>query len=224
MEISASLLSVEKIESTKLFLDLEMSKIDYFHIDVMDGKFVEKNTTKIMMESTNSIALVTNTGLDVHLMVNDIDHFIEEYLPFNPQMMSFHIEATKDDNDTNRLIEKIKSAGIKVGIAISPDTDIEIVKPYIDKVHMILVMTVYPGKGGQKLIPETLRKVSELKGYINKNNLETRIEVDGGVNDKTVTDAVNAGADILVVGSYLTSAGNYSEVVKKLKTNDEEGL
>ena len=82
MEISASLLSVEKIESTKLFLDLEMSKIDYFHIDVMDGKFVEKNTTKIMIESTNSIALVTNTGLDVHLMVSDIDHFIEEYLPF----------------------------------------------------------------------------------------------------------------------------------------------
>ena len=224
MEISASLLSVEKIDSTKLYLDLEMSKIDYFHIDVMDGQFVEKNTSDIMMSNTNSIALVTNTGIDVHLMVKDIDYYIEEYLPYNPQMISFHIEATKDENDTIRLINRIKSSGSKVGIAINPDTSIECIKPYLGLVHMILIMTVYPGMGGQTLIPETLKKAYDLKEYIKENNLDTKIEVDGGINDKTAKDAVDAGADILVIGSYLTSAENYSEAVKKIKTNDERGM
>ena len=220
VEVSASLLSVEKIESTKIFLDLETAKIDYFHIDVMDGKFVEKNTTTQMHENASSIALVSTIGMDVHLMVKDVDSYIEEYLPFNPKIITFHIEATSSEDEVLRLIDKIKMAGSRVGIAINPDTDIEKIKPFLDKIHVAFVMTVFPGKGGQKLIPETLDKVSKLKKYIIDNSLDTEIEVDGGINDTTYKDAMDAGADIIAVGSYLVFADDYAEVVKKINTND----
>ena len=220
VEVSASLLSVENIESTKLFLDLETAKIDYFHIDVMDGKFVEKNTVEQMYENASSIALVSSIGMDVHLMVKDVDRYVEDYLPFNPKIITFHIEAVKDENDILRTINKIKDSGSRVGIAINPDTDIEKIKPYLDKIHVAFVMTVYPGKGGQKLIPETLDKVSKLKKYIFENDLDTEIEVDGGINDLTYKDAIDAGADIIAVGSYLVFSDNFSETVKKIKTND----
>jgi len=220
VEVSASLLSVENIESTKLFLDLETAKIDYFHIDVMDGKFVEKNTLNQMYANASSIALVSSIGMDVHLMVKDVDKYVEEYLPFNPKIITFHIEAVKDESDILKTINKIKSSGSRVGIAINPDTDIEKIKQYLDKIHVAFVMTVYPGKGGQKLIPETLDKVSKLKKYIIENDLDTEIEVDGGINDLTYKDAIDAGADIIAVGSYLVFSDNFSETVKKIKTND----
>ncbi|MCR5186834.1 MAG: ribulose-phosphate 3-epimerase [Clostridia bacterium] len=220
VEVSASLLSVENIESTKLFLDLETAKIDYFHIDVMDGKFVEKNTLNQMYENASSIALVSSIGMDVHLMVKDVDKYVEEYLPFNPKIITFHIEAVKDESDILKTINKIKSSGSRVGIAINPDTDIEKIKQYLDKIHVAFVMTVYPGKGGQKLIPETLDKVSKLKKYITENDLDTEIEVDGGINDLTYKDTIDAGADIIAVGSYLVFSDNFSETVKKIKTND----
>ncbi len=228
IEISASVLSAKDIDSSKLFLDLETANIDYFHIDVMDGKFVEKNTSETMKEYTNTISLVSNIGLDVHLMVENPDLYVEEYLPYRPRFITFHIEAVQrvekeSSNNIDKLIEKIKNAGSMVGVAIKPDTDIEVIKPYLNKIHMILVMTVEPGKGGQKLIPSTIDKVKEVKDYIDNHFLDTLIEVDGGINDITSKDVIDAGADILVVGSYLISANNYRDVVSKLKTNEKEG-
>lgn len=216
-EISASVLTVEKDNATTTFYNLETSKINYFHIDVMDGKFVEKNNLELMKDYALTISHISNLGLDVHLMVENVEEMADEYLMLEPEILTFHIEATKTEERTKSVIELIKNSGTRVGIAISPDTKLEEIKPYLELVHMVLVMTVVPGKGGQSLIPETLDKVKELKEYIEKNNIDIDIEVDGGINDKTSNDAVDAGANILVAGNYLISAENLNEAVKKLK-------
>lgn len=218
VEISASLLSMNDQNYVKTLYNLETAKIDYFHIDVMDGKFVEKNTKNIMKEYALTISHISNLGLDVHLMVEDVEHFIDEYLVMEPEIITFHIESMKNDEQrTQNIIRQIKQSGSKVGIAISPDTSLEEIKKYLKYIHMILVMTVVPGKGGQELIPQTLEKVKNLKKYIAENNIDIDIEVDGGINDKTSKDAIIAGANILVVGNYLISNDNKYDAVKKIK-------
>lgn len=217
VEISVSILTVEKEDATKKIYNLETAKVDYFHIDVMDGKFVEKNTEELMKDYALTISHITNLGIDVHLMVNDVEKYIDEYSMLEPEIMTFHIEATKTEERTMNIIKQIKECGSRVGIAISPETSIEEIKKYLPYVHMVLVMTVVPGKGGQSLIPETLEKVKELRKYMEENNIDLDIEVDGGINEETSAKAVEAGADILVVGTYLVNSENYNETVKKLK-------
>lgn len=218
-EISASLLTLEKENAIKTLYNLETSKINYFHIDVMDGKFVEKNTTELMKDYALTISHITNLGLDVHLMVEDVEKFIDEYLMLEPEIITFHIETTKTKERTLNTIKIIKENGSRVGIAINPETKIEEIKDYLKQIHMILIMTVNPGKGAQKLIPETLNKVKELKKYIDDNNIDIDIEVDGGINGTTAEAAKEAGANILVSGSYLISSENLNEAVKGLKYN-----
>ncbi len=216
-EISASVLTVEKDNATTTFYNLETGKVNYFHIDAMDGKFVQKNNLELMKDYALTISHISNLGLDVHLMVENVEEVADEYLMLEPEVLTFHIEATKNEERTKNLIELIKNSGTRVGIAISPETKIEEIKPYLECIHMVLVMTVVPGKGGQTLIPETLEKVRELKEYITENNIDIDIEVDGGINDITSQKAIDAGANILVAGNYLVSAENISEAVKKLK-------
>ncbi len=216
-EISASMLTLKKENAIRTMYNLEAGKIDYFHIDVMDGKFVEKNTLEVMKDYALTVSHISNLGLDVHLMVNNIKEFIDEYLMLSPKIITFHIEATNNEEEVMDIIKYIKDNGSRVGIAISPKTNINEIKKYLKYVHLVLIMTVEPGKGGQKLIPETLKKVSELKKYIESNNIDIDIEVDGGINDITAKQAIDAGANILVVGNYLTSSENISEDIKKLK-------
>lgn len=216
-EVSASILTVEKDNATQMFYDLEVAKINYFHIDVMDGKFVERDTTSTMKDYALTISHISNLGLDVHLMVENVEEFMDEYLMLEPEILTFHIEATKTKERTMNIIEQIKENGTKVGISISPDTSIEEIKPYLPYVHMVLVMTVVPGKGGQKLIPETLEKVKELRKYIEENGIDIDIEVDGGINGETAESAKEAGANILVAGNYLVTAENLKEAVQSLK-------
>ena len=217
-EISASLLTMKEDNSVRTLYNLETAKIDYFHIDVMDGKFVEKNTQDIMKEYALTVSHISNLGLDVHLMVEDVEHFVDEYLELEPKIITFHIEAMKNDEQRiQNIISEIKQNGSKVGIAISPNTNVEEIKKYLKYIHLILVMTVVPGKGGQELIPETLEKVENLKKYIDENNIDIDIEVDGGINDKTSKEAKLAGANILVVGNYLISSDNKYDAVKLLK-------
>ena len=216
-EVSASILTVEKDNATQMFYDLEVAKINYFHIDVMDGKFVEKDTTSVMKDYALTISHISNLGLDVHLMVENVEEFMDEYLMLEPEFLTFHIEATKTEERTEIIIEQIKDNGTKVGISISPDTSLEDIKPYLSQIHMVLVMTVVPGKGGQKLIPETLDKVRELKKYIDENGIDIDIEVDGGINGETAELAKEAGANILVAGNYLITAENLKEAVQSLK-------
>lgn len=220
-EISASILSVKKENAIKTFYNLETAKINYFHIDVMDGKFVENNTIRDMKDYSLTISHITNLGLDVHLMVKNVDEFIDEYLNLNPEYITFHIEAVDEKGNIEKIIKKIIDGGSKVGIAISPNTSIDTIKPFLKYLHMILIMTVEPGKGGQELIPKTLTKVKELKKYMKENNFDFNIEVDGGINDITADEAIKAGADILVVGSYLIKSKDYSSVVRKIKKMEE---
>ena len=217
IEVSASILTVEQENAVRTFYNLETGKINYFHIDVMDGKFVERDTTELMKDYSLTISHISNLGLDVHFMVENVEEFIDEYAMLEPEIMTFHIETTKTEERTKNAIEEIKRAGSKVGISISPDTDLNDIKPYLNLIHMVLVMTVVPGKGGQKLIPETLNKVKELKEYIDANGIDIDIEVDGGINKDTSKLAIEAGANILVAGNYLVTAENIEEAVANLK-------
>lgn len=217
IEISTSILTVEETNATKTFYDLEVAGTDYYHIDVMDGKFVEKNTEKTMYEFSNIIKQISNIPLDVHLMVEDIKGNIERYIPLNPSIITFHYEACKDDTEVINYIKYIQQNNIKPAISIKPNTSIEVIKKFLPMLHMVLIMTVEPGKGGQKLINSTLEKIHELKKYIQKENLETYIEADGGINRETIKLAKDAGIDIAVSGSAIISSNDFKKEIHELK-------
>ena len=216
-EVSVSVLSVNKENAVSTFYNLETAKVDYFHIDVMDGKFVENNTLELMKDYSLTISHISNVGLDVHLMVEDVEEVMDDYISLEPKIITFHYEAIKNKDRILEIISEIKSNGIKVGLAISPDTPIEVVKDYCQFVHQILIMTVVPGKGGQMLIPETLEKIKELKSYLIDNNFDTDIQADGGINGDNAKELIEAGVDILVSGNYIIASDDYKEAVKKIK-------
>ena len=190
-EVSTSILNLEKGKEADTILALEKARTDYFHIDVMDGKFVEKNTYKKMQEFSAYIKRISNLPLDVHLMVEDINKGIEEFLVYDPNIITFHLEACKNDEEVFNFINLIKQNHSKVGIAIKPNTKIKEIYKFLPYIHLALVMTVEPGKGGQTLITDMVDKVENLCKYIKENNLETVIEVDGGINLATC-DKVHA--------------------------------
>ena len=171
VEISTSILSVEKGKEAEVFFALEKAKTDYFHIDVMDGKFVEKDTYQKMVEYSNYIKRISNIPLDVHLMVENVKDAIEDFSAVEPNIITFHLEACKTKEEVMDRIKQIKENGSRVGIAIKPETNIEEIYEYLPYIHMCLVMTVEPGKGGQTLITDMLAKISTLKEYIEKNNI-----------------------------------------------------
>ena len=218
VEISTSILSVEKEGAIKKFYNLETAHTDYFHIDVMDGKFVEKNTEETMLEYVQAIKQISNIPLDVHLMVKNVEQYVNEYIPFEPNIITFHYEAIEKKEEIIKIINKIKYNNIKVGISIKPDTKVEEIYYLIPYIHMVLVMTVQPGKGGQKLIPETINKIQELKEHIEKNNMEIDIEVDGGINEETIELVKSAGANITVVGSAIINSNDYKATINKLRS------
>lgn len=217
IEVSTSILNVEKGTETEVFLALEKSKTDYFHIDVMDGKFVEKNTYKKMLEYADYIKRISNLPLDVHLMVKDIKKAIEDFIAVEPNIITFHLEACKDEKEVMDNIKFIKDNNCKVGISVKPNTEIEKVYKYLPYIHMCLIMTVEPGKGGQQYLSEMTNKIEKLKKYIEKENLDIDIEVDGGINLKTAQEVKNAGANILVAGTAILKAIDYSIIIKELK-------
>lgn len=216
-KVSISILSVEKENAVSIFYNLETAKVDYFHIDVMDGKFVENNTLELMKDYSLTLSHISNIGLDVHLMVENVEEIMDEYISLEPEIITFHYEAIKDKQRILDIINEIKSNGIKVGLAISPETPVEEIKEFCKYVHQILIMTVVPGKGGQKLIPDTIEKIKELKEYIINNDLDIDIEADGGINGENSKDLISAGVDILVSGNYIIASSNYNEAVKNLK-------
>lgn len=217
VEVSTSILTVENGKEAETFLALEKSKTDYFHIDVMDGKFVEKDTYQKMVEYSEYIKRISNLPIDVHLMVEDVETGIEVFSAVEPNIITFHIEACKNKEEVLKNINLIKEKGARVGIAIKPETPIQEIYEYLPYIHMCLVMTVEPGKGGQTLITEMLAKISELKTYIERKNLEIDIEVDGGINLKTVERVKNAGANILVAGTAILIASDYKVIIDELK-------
>lgn len=217
VEISTSILSVKKGEENKTIFALEAAKTDYFHIDVMDGKFVTKNTYDKMFEYSSYIKRISNLPLDVHLMVEDVKEAIDDFLAVEPNIITFHLEACKSKEEVLDIIKYIKDNNCKVGIAIKPDTKIDDVYEFLPYIHMCLVMTVEPGKGGQTLIPETLEKIKQLKKYVDENDIEIDIEADGGINLATVEDVKNAGANILVSGTAILMAKDYKVIIDELR-------
>lgn len=217
VEVSTSILSVRKGEESATFFELESAKTDYFHIDVMDGKFVEKNTYNKMLEYASYIKRISNTPLDVHLMVEDIKTAIDDFLSVEPNIITFHFEACKDKEEVYKIIKYIKENNCKVGISVKPDTKVEDIYEFLPYVHMCLVMTVEPGKGGQTLLKDMVKKIEILKEYVQSNNIEIDIEVDGGINLKTAPDVKKAGANILVSGTAILMANNFKNIIDELK-------
>ena len=217
VEVSTSILSVKKGEESKTFFALEASKTDYFHIDVMDGKFVEKDTYAKMLEYSSYIKRISNLPLDVHLMVNDIRKAIDDFIAVEPNIITFHLEACENEENVFENIKYIKENNSKVGIAIKPETNVEEIYKYLPYIHMCLVMTVEPGKVGQTYLSDMTEKVKTLKKYIDENNMEIDIEVDGGINLRTAPAVKKAGANILVAGTAILKAVDYKNIIDELK-------
>ena len=215
VEISASILDAKEDEAAKIFYNLEVAKIDYFHIDVMDGKFVPNKT--MPFSEMKNIYKFTDKRLDVHLMVEDVETYIKLYSAIEPNMITFHLEAIKDKEKIHEMIKLVKNNNCKVGIAIKPATEVKEIYEFLPYINTVLVMTVEPGKGGQALIPEILRKIRILKEYLNQHNLDTYIEADGGINLDTIDEVKESGVDIAVVGNGILKTENYRTTVSKLK-------
>ena len=179
------------------------SIIKYIHIDIMDGYFVEKNTENLF--DMKAICKYTNKKIDVHLMVKKPKIFITNFLKYNPDIISFHIESEENISEN---ISLIKSHGIKCGIAINPETDIHTLNNYVKNIDVILIMSVVPGKGGQKFINSTFKKIKLIKEKLLKINPKIKLEIDGGVNNLNSKSLNKSGADILVSGSYLINQKN----------------
>lgn len=217
VEISTSILSVKKGEESATFFELEKAKTDYFHIDVMDGKFVEKDTYHKMLEQASYIKRISNLPLDVHLMVEDIRNAIDDFLAVEPNMITFHLEACQNKQEVMEMIQYIKENHCKVGISIKPATKIEEIYEYLPYIHMCLVMTVEPGKGGQTLLTDMIEKIKTLKNKIEKEQLEVDIEADGGINLRTAPEVKKAGANILVAGTAILMAKDFKTIIDELR-------
>ena len=183
------------------------SNADFLHIDVMDGKFV--NNTKYTPEMVKDIISISKKKVDLHLMVEDLD-LIKEYALLKPDMLTFHVEIIKDFE----IINYIKSHGIKVGLAINPETKIDKLTQYVDDIDLVLFMSVTPGEGGQEFKEEVVDKIINFKKLAPKDLI---ISIDGGVNNKTVSLCKYAGCDIVVAGSFITNSDNYTKQINELK-------
>ncbi len=197
MLVSTSILS-SSIKPQDIVKKLDNSKCDYIHLDIMDGKFTENKTWTY--SEVKKIISYSSLPLDVHLMVTNPKKYIEDYAMLNTSYLTFHFEAVKDVDD---MINEIKNYGLKVGISICPDTDVEVLFPYLDKIDQVLIMSVVPGKSGQSFIESSPEKIKKLKDEIINRELKTIISVDGGINDETGLLCKEAGCDMLVSASYI---------------------
>ena len=207
--LSPSILSADFGRLGEQIKEVEHAGAQYLHIDVMDGLFVP--SISYGMPVIASIRKCSSIFFDVHLMIEKPERYLQEFADSGADLINFHLEATADAEGT---IAKIRELNKKVGITIKPGTPAEAVEPYLNKVDMVLVMTVEPGFGGQKLIPECLDKVTEIRRMADARGLHTDIEVDGGINADNVELALQAGANVIVAGSAVFK-NNISENVKQ---------
>lgn len=207
--------SVLAADFANLQRDLEMinkSEADWFHIDIMDGVFVPN--ISFGMPVLKAIAKHAKKTIDVHLMIIDPDRYIKDFADLGADILTVHYEACPH---LHRTLQAIKAEGMKAGVAINPHTNVDLLKDVIKDIDLVCVMSVNPGFGGQSFIEHTYTKVQRLKEIILNNNADTLIEIDGGVTDKNAAGLVEAGADVLVAGSYLFKAENQIETIKGLK-------
>lgn len=207
MKVSVSIL--KEINNYKNAIKkVDNSVCDYLHLDIMDSTFTTDSSFTV--DDFKDIKSLTDKKIDVHLMSTNLDKLIDDFESINPSFITIHVEVP----NIIRYINKIKNKKIKVGLAINPDTDIEKLYPYLELIDLVLVMSVNPGKGGQSFMTSTICKMQELKEI--QPNYNFLIEVDGGINDKTI-NYVRDYADIVVSGSYITDSDNYDENIYSIK-------
>ena len=209
-KLSPSILSADFCKLGEDIRQTEENGAEYLHFDVMDGVFVP--SISFGMPVLASIKPSVKQVMDTHLMITEPIRYVEAFAKAGADILTIHYEACEDVRAT---LEKIRECGMKTGLSISPDTPVEVLREFLGEVDMFLIMTVHPGFGGQKLIPETLDKVSELRGMLKERGLETDIQVDGGIYASNIKDALDAGANVIVAGSAVFK-GNPGENTKEL--------
>ena len=210
MKLSVSYLNVRKENVADVISMLDKTNVDYIHVDVMDGKYVKNKANSFSF--VKDIGLFTRKRLDIHFMVNKPLKMIDDFALLDAYCMTFHINIK---NDINEIIDKCHNYGIKVGLALNPEDEIDILDDYLDKIDLVLVMSVHPGLPGQKFIPEVLPKIKALRKKFTKEKRDILISVDGGVNLENKKEL--SDVDILVSGSSVTNSANYIEVIDELK-------
>lgn len=210
--VAPSILSSDFTNLEREFEWMEKIEVPYAHIDVMDGHYVPNLTFGPPI--IKSLREISDLIFDVHLMIQNPENSIDAYIDAGADILTFHLDAT---THVHRLVHRIKERGVKVGISLNPHESPKDLKYILEDLDQVLLMSVNPGFGGQKFISSTIKKVSELSQMIDKTGKEINIEVDGGVNDKIGHQLVDAGANILVAGSYIFKSDNRDAAVKSLE-------
>ena len=212
IQISPSILSGDFSQLGNEIKKLEEGGADLIHIDVMDGHFVPNLT--IGPPVIKSLRKYTKLPFDVHLMISPVHKYIKNFADAGSDIITIHPEATKDLKESILLIKKLNK---KVGVSLNPNTEINVIESQLNNIDLVLIMSVFPGFGGQKFIPETIKKIKDLKEIKDNNNYSFDIEVDGGINFSNSKDVINAGANILVSGTTIFKENN-GDVIKNIET------
>lgn len=212
VKIAPSILSADFSKLGEEILAVEKAGADYIHIDVMDGHFVPNITIGALI--VEAIRPVTKLPLDVHLMIENPDQYIEAFAKAGANYITVHVEACRH---LHRTIQNIKSFGIKAGVVLNPATPVESIQHIIGDIDMVLLMSVNPGFGGQKFIPEVLPKIRKVKEMAEQKGLDIEIEIDGGVNSETAKLCMEAGANVLVAGSAIYNEEDYAQAISLIR-------
>ena len=213
--VAPSLLSADKNNLENEIKKVESLGAEYLHWDVMDGIFVPN--TSYSDDDVKKFAKSHKMVNDVHIMVSDPKNVAPLFVKAGADIVTFHYEAVECLVCAGKIIDALHASNCKAGISIKPNTKVKAILPILDKVELVLVMSVEPGKGGQKFMPNALKKIKKLRHYIDKNQLNCLIEVDGGINKETGKLCRDAGADILVAGSYLFGHDDIKERIESLR-------
>jgi ribulose-phosphate 3-epimerase len=211
--IAPSILSADFSRLGEEINAVERVGADWIHVDVMDGHFVPNITIGPAM--VEAVKRVTGLPLDVHLMIENADQYLEDFVKAGSDSLTVQVEACVH---LHRTIQAIKELGVKAAVALNPSTPVSTIEWVLEEVDMVLIMSVNPGFGGQKFIPQALQKIEELKSMISARNPNVLIQVDGGINEKTIRSVSKAGADVFVAGSAIFGSSDYGETISKFRS------
>lgn len=212
IKISPSILSADFLNLEREIKAIEDAGADFIHIDIMDGHFVPHLTFGSFI--IGHLKKITSLPIEAHLMISNAEQTIDNYISAGSDTIIVHAEAC---THLDRIVNKIKQSGVKAGVALNPGTHEYFLEYVMNTIDLVLVMTVNPGFGGQEFLYSQLKKITNLREIISRKNPQVLIEVDGGINDKTIDVVVNAGADIAVAGSYIFNGSDYNEKLSILK-------